>query len=199
MLTANVRIGIISDIHTNAEGLRIALDRMGDVDELLCAGDIVYQYRFGNEVIETLRERGARNILGNHDCILLGPQGVRARSAAHVRADNLEYLQSQPLQLDIEVAGKRILMAHGSPFEPFDTYLYPRSPELQRLAEIDRDYIILGHTHFQMSERIGTALVINPGSVGEARDDRNGRLLSYAILDLASGEVTFDNFTVPKT
>jgi predicted phosphodiesterase len=50
-----------------------------------------------------------------------------------------------------------------------------------------------------MSERIGTALVINPGSVGEARDDRNGRLLSYAILDLASGEVTFDNFTVPKT
>jgi putative phosphoesterase len=193
-----MRIGIISDIHTNAEGLKLALERMGQVDELLCAGDIVYQYRFGNEVIELLRQRGARNILGNHDCILLGPQGVRARGAAHVRADNLEYLQSQPLLLDIEAAGKRLLMAHGSPFEPYDTYLYPKSPELRRLAEIDRDYIILGHTHFQMSERIGSALVINPGSAGEARDDRNGRMLSYAVLDVSSGEVTFDNFSVPR-
>lgn len=193
-----MRIGIISDIHTNAAGLAIALARMGQVDELLCAGDIVYQYRFGNEVIEMLRERNARNILGNHDLVLLGPQGVRAASAAHVRSDNLDYLRSQPLQLDVTINGKRLLMAHGSPFEPYDTYLYPRTPELKRLAEIDADYIILGHTHFQMAERIGRALVINPGSVGEARDDSNGRRLSYAVLDVASGELTFDNYTVPR-
>ncbi len=193
-----MRIGIVSDIHTNAAGLALALERMGPVDELLCAGDIVYQYRFGNEVIEMLRERGARNILGNHDSILLSPQGIRARQAAHVKADNLEYLQSQPLQLDVTINGKRLLMAHGSPFEPYDTYLYPKTPELKRLAEIDADYIILGHTHFQMAERIGKAMVINPGSCGEARDDRNGRRLSYAVLDIESGELTFDNYEVPR-
>ena len=193
-----MRIGIISDIHTNAAGLAVALERMGQVDELLCAGDIVYQYRFGNDVIEMLRRRGARNILGNHDLVLLGPQGVRAASAAHVRSDNLDYLRSQPLQLDVKINGKRLLMAHGSPFEPYDTYLYPKTPELKRLAEIDADYIILGHTHFQMAERIGKALVINPGSVGEARDDSNGRRLSYAVLDFESGEVSFDDYEVPR-
>jgi putative phosphoesterase len=44
-----MRIGIVSDIHANAAGLQLALERMGDVDELLCAGDIVEDYRFSNE------------------------------------------------------------------------------------------------------------------------------------------------------
>jgi putative phosphoesterase len=193
-----MRIGIVSDIHCNVAGLKAALDRMGDVDELLCAGDLVYQYRFSNEVVELLREREARIVLGNHDCILLSAAGVRAREAAHVKTENVEFLMAQPLLMDIEVAGKRLVLAHGSPFEPYDTYLYPTTPAIQQLAEIDADYIVLGHTHYQMADRIGRALVINPGSTGEARDSRNGRLLSYAVLDPSSGEVTFDNFDLPR-
>ena len=34
-------------------------------------------------------------------------------------------------------------------------------------------YVILGHTHYQMAERVGTSLIINPGSAGEPRDARN--------------------------
>ena len=66
-----MRLGIVSDVHCNADGLRLAIEHMGPIDELLCAGDIVYQYRFGNDVIEVLREYGARNVLGNHDVTLL--------------------------------------------------------------------------------------------------------------------------------
>ena len=62
-----MKLGIVSDVHCNADGLRLAIEHMGPVDELLCAGDIVYQYRFGNEMIEVPREHGARNVLGNHD------------------------------------------------------------------------------------------------------------------------------------
>ena len=51
-----MRLGIISDVHCNHEALRIALDRMGPVDELLCAGDAVYQFRFSNEVMGILRD-----------------------------------------------------------------------------------------------------------------------------------------------
>ena len=58
-------------------------------------------------------------------------------------------------------------------------------------------YIVLGHTHYQMAERAGRALVINPGSAGEARDPRNHFKLSYAVLDTASDEVTFDDFADP--
>jgi putative phosphoesterase len=189
-----MRLGIVSDVHCNAEALRLALQRMGPVDELLCAGDSVYEYRFSNDVIELLRERGARYVLGNHETVLLGPQGVRARASANVRQDLVEYMAAQPLSLDVTIGNKRLVMVHASPLEPYQQYVYPDSPELRRLESIEADYVILGHTHTQMAERVGRALVINPGSGGDARDLANGRRLSYAVLDTASGEVLFDNF-----
>jgi hypothetical protein len=48
-----------------------------------------------------------------------------------------------------------------------------------------------------MAERVGRTLVINPGSAGEPRDARNAFRLSYAVLDTATGEVTFDDFPDP--
>ena len=192
-----MKIGIIADVHCNHEALAIALDRMGPVDELLCAGDAVYQFRFSNEVVELLRERGARYILGNHEMTLLSRWGDRARAADWVRQDALDYMAAQERHIEVQVNGKTLVMVHGSPFEPHNEYIYPTSPSLRRLAEIEADYIILGHTHYQMAERVGRALVINPGSAGEARDPRNHFRLSYAVLDTSSDEVTFDDFADP--
>jgi putative phosphoesterase len=192
-----VRIGIVADVHCNHQALAIALERMGPVDELLCAGDAVYQFRFSNEVMQTLRERGARYILGNHEDVLLGRWGERARAANWVRRDELDYMATQPYRLETTVDGNKLVMVHGSPFEPHNEYIYPNSPSIARLGEIDADYVILGHTHYQMAERVGRVLVINPGSAGEARDARNAFKLSYAVLDTASGEVTFDDFADP--
>ncbi|MEX0750989.1 MAG: metallophosphoesterase family protein, partial [Dehalococcoidia bacterium] len=192
-----MRIGIVADVHCNHEALRIALDRMGDVDELLCAGDAVYQFRFSNEVMQILRERGARYILGNHEEVLLGKWGSKARSADWVRGADLEYMSSQPSRLETTVGGKKLVMVHGSPFEPHNEYIYPKSPSIAKLATIDADYVILGHTHYQMAERLGRVLVINPGSAGEARDARNAFRLSYAVLDTSSVDVVFDDFQDP--
>jgi putative phosphoesterase len=192
-----MKVGIVADIHCNAEALRIALDRMGAVDELLCAGDAVYQFRFSNDVMALLRERGARYVLGNHEDTLLGRWGQHARTVANVREDELAYMAAQPASIETRINGKTLVMVHGSPFEPHNEYVYPNSPSLARFAEIDADFIILGHTHYQMAERVGRALVINPGSAGEARDPRNAFKLSYAVLDTSSGEVTFDDFQDP--
>lgn len=188
-----MRIGIVSDIHCNVEGLRIALDRMGDVDELLCAGDLIYGFRFSNEVVEVLRARGARTVQGNHERTLLSSAGVRARTAPHVKADNLEYVGELPKVLETEISGHKLLMVHGSPFEPFDEYLYPKARTLRRFAELDADYVVVGHTHYRMLERVGSVLVINPGSAGETAE------LTYAVLDTESGEVTFDTFPKPQS
>jgi putative phosphoesterase len=192
-----MKLALIADIHCNAEALRIALDRIGQVDELLCAGDAVYQFRFSGDVMQLLRGRGARYILGNHEDVLLGRWGEHARSAPHVRADDLAWMAAQPARIETMVDGKRLVMVHGSPWEPHNEYIYPNSHSLGRFAEIDADYVVLGHTHYQMAERVGRALVINPGSAGEARDPRNGFALSYALLDTQSGEVTFENFPDP--
>ncbi|MCI0890292.1 MAG: metallophosphoesterase family protein, partial [Chloroflexi bacterium] len=50
--TSRMKLGIVADVHCNIAGLRIALDEMGPVDELICAGDAVYQFRFSNDVVE---------------------------------------------------------------------------------------------------------------------------------------------------
>ena len=193
-----MRIGIVSDIHCNHEALRLALDQMGAVDELLCAGDSVYQFRFSNEVMEILREREARYILGNHEDVLLGKWGENARSADWVRQDDLAYMATQDYRLQTTLpGGKTLVMVHGSPWEPYNEYIYPNSPAISRLGEIGADYVILGHTHYQMAERVGTSLIINPGSAGEPRDARNHFQLSYAILDTETDEVAFHDFADP--
>ncbi len=192
-----MRIGIVSDIHGNAAGLGAALDRMGDVDMLLCAGDVVEEFRFSNEAIEFLRDRDALCVLGNHDIGLLSAHGERARTAPFVQPELVEWLASQPLSRTFDVDGKRIVMTHASPCPPHTQYVLPGSAEMKRLREVEADYIVIGHSHAQMVERVGRATVINPGSAGQARDHSNGRRLSYAVLDPAAGTVEIDNYEMP--
>lgn len=192
-----MKLGLISDIHGNIEGLRLALNALGEIDELICAGDAVYQFRFSNDVIGLLRDRGARYILGNHERVLLGPWGDRVRARDNVNPALVEYMASRPYHDESTIEGKKLVIVHGSPFDPYDEYLYPNSPNLRKLASIDADYIVLGHTHYHMAERVGRALVINPGSAGEPRDHRNGFQLSCAVLDTSSGEVQFHHFDDP--
>ena len=189
-----MRIGIVSDLHCNVAALQVAFDRMGDVDEVWCAGDIQLEYRFNNEVIEVLRERDARCVLGNHDQVLLSAHGKRAHSAPSVKRPNLEYLRAQPLSVEDTTNGHRILMTHASPIPPNTQYVYPGSPHLAALSTVAADVLILGHTHVQMATRVGSVLVINPGSTGEPRDRANGLRYSYAVLDTSSGDVSFDNY-----
>lgn len=192
-----VRIGIVSDIHGNAAGLSCALERMGDVDELLCVGDIVEEFRFSNDAVAILRERDARCVLGNHDVGLLGPLGERARGAADVDDDLVAWLASHPLSIDTVVSGRRLVMTHASPCPPRTQYVMPGSAELKRIRDVDADVVVIGHTHRQMVQRVGRPLVVNPGSVGQARDPHNGRRLSYAVLSIDEDiEVTFDDYTV---
>lgn len=197
-----MRIGIVSDIHGNAAGLACALERMGDVDELLCAGDVVEEFRFDNESVSILRDRSARVVLGNHDIGFLGAQGTRAREAEHVDRDLVAWLASHPLTIDTTVHGKRLVLTHASPCAPFTQYVIPHSAEMKRIGEVDADLVVIGHTHRRHVQRVGRPLVINPGSVGQARDPHNGRRLSYAVLDLNEDEegdahhVSFDDYTV---
>jgi len=186
-----VRIGIVSDIHCNVDGLKAVLDKMGEVDELLCAGDLMYGFRFSNEVVEELQARGARTVQGNHERTILSPAGTRAREMPNVKQENLDYIAALPRVMEAEVSGRKLMMLHGSPFEPFDEYLYPKARTLRRFKELDADIVILGHTHYPMLERVGNILIVNPGSAGETAD------LTYAVLDSESLEVTFDSF--PKS
>lgn len=189
-----MKIGIVSDLHCNHKGLLRALDLIGDCDEVVCLGDSIYEYRFSNEVVQTLRGRAAHTILGNHEEGFLGPQGVRARAAAWIDPSLLGWLAERPPRLALEIGGKKLLLVHSTPWEPRGAYVYPHSALLERFAETDADFVLYGHTHHQLVRRVGKVLVINPGSAGEARDHGNGRQLSCAVLDTQSEEIAIADF-----
>ena len=185
-----MRLGIVSDIHCNAAALDRAIEQMGDVDELLCAGDACYQYRFSNDVARRLRELGGRYVLGNHEEILLGEEGARAQAAPSVERELLEWTREQPQIIRADVGGKQLLMFHATPWAPYRDYLFPHDPALERLAEEEADFIIYGHTHAPLVRRIGRALIVNPGSAGEFRGSE--RTLTYAVLDTADDSATIE-------
>src|SRR5436309_1104859 len=130
-----MRLDIVSDIHCNIDSLNTALERMGNVDEVLCAGDAVFQFRFSNEVIGRLREVGARMVLGNHDEIVLGPHGDRVRAVPGTDPELLKWLAEQPVRLDTTIGGKKFTMFHSSPWEPRD-YVYRQTPRIKEFAEL---------------------------------------------------------------
>jgi putative phosphoesterase len=193
-----MRIGIVSDIHCNFKGLQRGLEMMGTIDQLWCAGDSVFQFRWSNEVVEYLRDSGARVVLGNHEESILSQDGVRALSGEHIRQDLVEWMRSQPYRIEEVVDGKKVMMTHGSPWDPWRDYHYPHESIWKRADELGHDTIIVGHTHFKMAERFGNTLVINPGSAGDARDSRNEFQLSVAVWDTTSGEVIFYDYQDPQ-
>jgi len=189
-----LKVGIVSDLHCNVAGLAQALDLMGEIDELICLGDSIWEYRFSNEIVRLLKEHGAHTILGNHEEGFLGPQGMRARQPEWIDRSLLGWLAERPHRLELELGGKRLLAVHSTPWEPRGTYVYPHDTLLDRFAEADADFVLYGHTHHQLVRRLGKVLVINPGSAGDARDNSNGRQLSCAVLDTVSEEVAVTDF-----
>ena len=192
-----MKLGIVSDLHCNIKGLDRALELMGEVDQILCLGDTIYEYRFSNEVISRLIEIGAHTIQGNHEETFLGPMGARARAREGIAPDLMHWLSERPHRMELECDGKTVLMVHSTPWEPRGTYVYRHSPELERFGEAGAHFVLFGHTHQQVVHRAGDLLVVNPGSAGDARDPDNGRLLSCAILDTVTEDAQIIDFPDP--
>ena len=193
-----MKFGIVSDIHCNAAGLRRAIELMGDVDELICLGDSIWEYRFSNEVVGLLKERHAHTIQGNHEETFLGPLGERARARPGTDPALLDWLAARPHRIELERDGKRLLLVHSTPWEPRGAYIHPGDALLARFGEADADFVLYGHTHRQLVQRFGRVLVVNPGSAGDARDHLNGRRLSCAVLDTVIEEVQVIDFADPR-
>lgn len=168
------KIGLIADVHADVTSLRAALDLLTkiDVDEVLCAGDLVEKGPDGDLVVKMLKAEGVPTVMGNHDhyvvthlASLLDVQGHPEHS---LTTDTIEYLNKLPSYVKLEREGKRIFLAHGTPYDKYE-YLFLNSPDdLYQLVveETDlSDVVILGHTHAPMIVRVEDTTIVNPGSV----------------------------------
>jgi putative phosphoesterase len=191
-----MRIGIVSDIHADANALQRALEDMPSTDMLLCPGDAISEYRFCSDTVDILKQAEVQCIQGNHEIVLFG-----GRNPAYLKKcqetfsqESLSFLAEAPLTREIECGEAKILMIHASPWEPYDEYIYPGSARLKKFADLSYDLVCFGHTHVPFVERSGEVLVVNPGSPSQPRDkDRRG---AYAIFDTETKEAEIHRFSL---
>ena len=181
------RLGLISDVHACLEPLAaaLALFEREEVDRVLCAGDVAGYGDALDATVAMLRDAGVETIHGNHDrWFLENPQ-----TASRVTHD---WLSGLPAVLDEEIEGRRLYCVHASPpgslmdgirllDESGAMDPKARTDWTARLANLDADLLVVGHTHQLFAERLGGTLVANPGSTLFNR--------SCAIVDLPSLEV----------
>jgi putative phosphoesterase len=197
-----MKVGLISDIHSNLAAFKAVLRDMPRVDEVICLGDLVGYAAEPNEVVQLARSKGVRSVMGNHDyaAVSRDVRGLtdRAATAANWTSDNLkrenfDYLANLPTHLNLKIGGKKLYFVHGSPRDPLREYIFPDISN-RDLAEVtkgpDVDLVALGHTHVPMKRMIMGKLIVNPGGVGQPRD-RDPRA-SYAVLNFGDDmEVSF--------
>ena len=185
-------------MHCHVAALEAGLDMMAaEVDEVFVAGDVVYEYRFCNEVVGRLRDRGFPCIQGNHEMVLLGPGGVRARTAPGVDGDALSWLAERPTRIDAQLGGRSITMVHSTPWPPYNEYLTENDGAWARCRDLDADVLITGHTHVPMVREVAGTLIVNPGSLGESREHGARDQASFAVVDLDRLEARIVRFPNP--
>lgn len=183
-----MKIAVISDIHGNAVALRAVMRKIKTLghDKVYCLGDFVGYYPEINEAIDLVRTKKILAVSGNHDfalandSLLGSPDADWSLSWAKkvITAENLRYLSSLPKKLEIHVGSTRILLVHGSPWNPLKERIYPDAP-LGKFRKLPYEIVAMGHTHWPFITATNGKLIINPGSVGQSRDgDKRASFLS---------------------
>lgn len=192
-----MKIGIFGDIHGNLFAFENIYRQLKKekCDMHLFLGDICGYYYHQNEVIEMLKDLPRlESAAGNHDRLFLkslsdddamkhytDTYGLSFQYLKEgITPGSLEYLNR--LQEKIHLSQYGIAAYHGSPWSPFNEYIYPdSSPKMmERFEDLGFGVVFLGHTHRPMDIRLKNARVVNPGSAGQPR---NGGWPSYAVYD----------------
>jgi len=177
-----MKLLIVSDIHGNWPALQAVLASEPNPDAVVFCGDVV---DYGPQPVECLRwlaENADHIVRGNHDnalafdadcgCMRTFREYSFATRAWHrpmLNDGDVKILASMPLRNRFEWQGKVFRMAHATPQGHLSEYL-DQSEWSSRVAGIDADFMLLGHTHIQGMATYGKITVVNPGSVGLARD-----------------------------
>ena len=206
-MEATRKIGIISDIHGNDVAFKKVLEILyGNVDEIICLGDMIAIGPNGNEVVDVARGlKNFRTVLGNHERYFLygfnNPLSCTAQEhqdwvKEQISEVNEEYIKSIPLQIEINHNGKKIIFMHYAKRQGpglFFEYIV-KDVNYEKLCDLfkhyDADIIFYGHEHIA-SIFEGDKKYINPGSLGCPHPKKN--ILRYGILELGN-EIKYNQF-----
>jgi predicted phosphodiesterase len=210
-----MKIGIISDIHSNLEALEAVLEELQKirVEKIVCLGDVVGYGANPNECCNIIIEVADEVVLGNHDAVCVGKSSIEefneiAKEACKWTEKSLtlkhkKWLKSLPIILK---EGKRIFV-HSTPTQPLNwNYIFSLEEGVIEFLRTTFDVCFVGHSHLpyifskkgedyrvieekKVELQGKTRYIINPGSVGQPRDGDSRA--SFGIYDTSSREFSF--------
>ncbi len=209
-----MRIAVLSDIHANLIALDAVLAALGSVDAVWHLGDTVGYGPEPDAVVERLRTVGAIGVRGNHDAAALGSSEIDwfnpdARRAIEWTRDRIAPATTTWLEALPEVIRRAgCTLVHGSPREPLWEYVTSVPVARANLAVLETRVGLHGHTHIPVAfleedgrievvspgdgsvlELRGRRCLVNPGSVGQARD--GDPRSSFLVLDTDADSVSW--------
>ncbi len=204
-----MKLLILSDIHGNWPALEAVLAAEPNRDSVVFCGDVV---DYGPQPVECLRwvagnvqhfVRGNHdNALGfNEDCQCLGSfrefsLATRAWHRSLVHGDDCQFLRNAPRLDWFKWDGGYFRIAHATPQGGLFEYL-SADQWGEWLEGVEADFVLLGHTHVQGVRTFGRTTVVNPGSVGLARDVRGKAC--YAVYEAGRIELRQVDYDVEQT
>jgi putative phosphoesterase len=207
-----MRILLLADIHANWPALRTIVEQE-TFDMCMVLGDLVDYGLEPAPCIDWVRKHATHAVRGNHDhCVaqhvkVLGKSGfkylsgvTRSLTQERLSSEDRRFLGALPVTRRVMLEKIRFLLVHATPRDPLDEYAINDADFWdRRLRDVDADVICVGHTHYPyvLPEPGKTfkvegkdKVVINPGSVGQPRD--NDPRAAYAIIDNEGGDYRVD-------
>jgi putative phosphoesterase len=199
---------IISDIHANLPALQAVLEKDGTYDKLIFLGDVVDYGPNPKECLNFVRENADYYVRGNHDnalgydndCNCMGTFreysiATREWHKTFLDKNDIRFLRNMPVINKAHFDDNTFFLAHASPKGDISKYLNEEEITVE-VDDIVAEYILVGHTHVQYEKKLDYNLIVNPGSVGLARD---GGQACYAVYP--DGKITLNriNYDVEKT
>jgi len=182
MLSSEIEVAVISDIHGNRWALEAVLEdivRRG-IRNIVNLGDCLYGPLAPMETAEILLPLELPTVRGNEDHLILAAasQATNSHTLCYVRRclaqRHLDWLAS--LEESV-VAYEHFRMFHGAPGRD-DEYLLQEVADggvrlravewlAAELAPVEQQVVLCGHHHVPRTARLPNGkLIVNPGSVG---------------------------------
>lgn len=193
-----MRIAIVSDIHGNVRGLDACLTDLaeqGGADAIVGAGDFCMDGPRSKEVLERLREVGARCIHGNTDRYVADDPARYDEETAHdirwqqrqIGEEWVAWLRSLPGTLSFGDPSNELLVCHANPRND-EEHVWPDASDeqLERLfGDVRATAIAFGHLHLPYVRMWRGKMLVDVASAGLPKD--GDERVNYAIFTERSG------------
>lgn len=161
-----MKIAVFSDIHGNEIALDAVIEdaKKNQVDTYIVAGDLITDFPASNEIINKVRKLTPYVIKGNREAYL--EEYLRTKTDkkweklqnktlaciyASLTQENVEYIQSLPEQLSLNLEGLTIRVVHGA-LEGISKCIDMENQEQISVETktLKEQILVVGHTHVIM-------------------------------------------------